>query len=198
MGKKSGRRVCSCTEMFGPIQIISPCKWKMEEEPVCDLADDIQGSGYKPYASEAQPTQIEAQPTQEIDQVQTVTNFAPTQKFDQTQPEFNFHDFGRMFLSGMMAPNPSNQIPQVLPQTKLQSNLPSNENMENENNLPENFADFPLISNPRELYNNGNKGANKIKICEIPLPQHELWKCTNDIMAKGTHCRIRYLYFSTV
>ena len=28
---------CSCVEMFGPIQIAAPCKWKHWKAPVCEI-----------------------------------------------------------------------------------------------------------------------------------------------------------------
>ena len=179
LGNLSGEKRCSCTKMFGPIQIIAPCEWEIIETPTCKPSE----------SDESYVTTTTVMPTT------IMTTSVPTTVFSTAELEpaipampsgFDFQDFGRMLLGSMMP-----EQPQMV--TKSKTTKPTTPKTSPTPPMTQAMSNRPVDSNtkmdPRELYNKVRRKEDKI--CKIKLPQHNLWRCNSDKMIKGTICKYR-------
>ena len=200
--------------MFGPIQIIAPCEWEITQNPSCSPSDmplytttTIMPTTIRPTSGLVTTRSLRPSAPREIPAMPSSSH---TVTGDRSRPggSFDFQDFGRMLLGGLMPQNmgiPQNipqitgqaqapvmmpQAPQAPPMIQHHQTRPPPNPAQNTHNTHRHSNTESIGMDPRELYNKVGR-RKEDKICETRLPQHNQWRCNHDDMVKGTICKYR-------
>jgi len=160
--ERGGERVCSCTDMWGPIQISVPCQWKVVSESQC-FSTTVETTITSPASTVATTTVKQSRQNNLFNSF--LNRFLATQNLD-----LDYRSESPKSDSLIFNQDSTNRI---------------NEPISFEDSI-KNKTPYKV----NNIQGNSMSITSSVGECQV-LPMLNLWKCSSEGLTKGTNCRLR-------